>query len=55
MLSSKAQEQLFFSFSELSLGIFSATEPTRYNGQNLDVPTFQRRGIGIDRGDGAEQ
>jgi hypothetical protein len=54
MLSSKAQEQLFFSFSELSLGIFSATEPTRYNGQNLDVPTFQRRGIGIDRGDGAE-
>ena len=50
----KGQEQLFFSFSELSLGIFSSTEPTRYNGQNLDVPTFQRRGISIDRGEGTE-
>ncbi len=54
VLNSNTQEQLFFSFSELSLGIFSATEPTRYNGQNLDVPTFQRRGIGIDRGENAE-
>lgn len=50
----RAQEQLLFSFSELSLGIFSATEPTRYNGQNLDVPTFQRRGIAVDRGEGTE-
>jgi cell division protein FtsZ len=50
----KAQKQLFFSFGELSLGIFSSAEPTRYNGQNLDVPTFQRRGLSIDRGDAVD-
>jgi len=34
-----------------TLGIFAGTEPTVIAGENLDVPTFQRRGIVVDRGD----
>ena len=36
---------------EQSLGIFSGTPPTTVAGQNLDIPTFQRRGIHPDVGD----
>jgi cell division protein FtsZ len=38
-------------FQEQRLGFFSGVSPTVHNGENLDVPTFQRRGILIDRGD----
>lgn len=36
---------------EQSLGIFSSTPPTFSGGENLDIPTFQRRGEVIDPGD----
>jgi len=36
---------------EVSLGMFSRSSPTVVNGENLDVPTFQRRGVFIDAGD----
>jgi len=36
---------------EQTLGIFSGTQPTPVAGQNLDIPTFQRRGIRLDVGD----
>jgi cell division protein FtsZ len=38
-------------FQDQRLGFFSGVSPTVHNGENLDVPTFQRRGILIDRGD----
>ena len=37
--------------TEHSLGIFKPGEPTLVNGQNLDIPTFQRRGVDIDPGE----
>ncbi len=37
-------------FQEQMLGFFSGVSPTRYRGENLDVPTFQRRSINIDAG-----
>lgn len=36
---------------EQSLGIFSGTVATLVGGDNLDIPTFQRRGIHLDAGD----
>jgi len=36
---------------EQALGIFSGSPPTTVGGQNLDIPTFQRRGIHLDAGD----
>ena len=36
---------------EQALGIFSGIKPTTLKGENLDIPTFQRRGINIDAGD----
>ncbi len=33
---------------EQSLGIFSSTAPTTLRGENLDIPTFQRRGIQLE-------
>jgi len=35
---------------EQALGIFAGATPTTVNGQNLDVPTFQRREILLDTG-----
>jgi len=35
---------------EQALGIFSDSPPTTVNGENLDIPTFQRRGVYIDGG-----
>ncbi|MCF7854421.1 MAG: hypothetical protein K9N51_06465 [Candidatus Pacebacteria bacterium] len=43
------QEEL--PLQEQSLGIFSGTTPTTVNGENLDIPTYQRRGIHPDAGD----
>ena len=42
--------QLTLPFSEEShaLGIFSDCAPTIYQGQNLDIPTYQRLGINLD-------
>ena len=34
--------QMMFVFKEDDLGIFSAKDPTRYNGENLDLPTYSR-------------
>lgn len=39
---------------EQSLGIFSHATPTTVRGENLDIPTFQRRGIHLDLGATAE-
>ena len=36
---------------EQSLGGFSGVPPTTVAGQNLDIPTFQRRGVQLDIGD----
>lgn len=36
---------------EQSAGIFTGTQATTLNGQNLDVPTFQRKGLRLDIGD----
>ncbi len=36
---------------EQALGVFSGVTPTTVAGQNLDIPTFQRRGIHLDVGD----
>lgn len=42
--------QLEFDLQPISRGIFTSTEQTIYNGEDLDVPTFQRRGDIIDKG-----
>jgi hypothetical protein len=39
-----ADRQQEFEFGEQDLGIFSKDRPTLFQGQNLDIPTFQRRG-----------
>jgi len=42
--------QLEFDLQPISRGIFTSTEQTMYDGEDLDVPTFQRRGDIIDKG-----
>jgi hypothetical protein len=37
------------SFGTTGRGKFQNVEPTLYNGQDLDIPTFVRRGILLDR------
>ena len=37
-------------FQRESRGVFSNTAPTNYKGEDLDIPTFQRRGMHIDKG-----
>lgn len=39
-----------FTLTSFSRGIFENLPPTRYQDEDLDVPTFQRRNISIDRG-----
>ena len=34
--------QMLFVFKEEDLGIFSAKDPTKYFGENLDLPTYSR-------------
>ena len=48
---SRAKIQGELPLIEQSLGIFAGTPPTTVAGQNLDVPTFQRKGISLDVGD----
>ncbi|MDD4098072.1 MAG: hypothetical protein PHC30_04825 [Lentisphaeria bacterium] len=42
-------EQLSLELAEMSLGIFCADNPSQYHGQNYDIPTFQRKGVKINR------
>ncbi len=42
--------QLEFDLQPISRGLFTNTEPTNYNHEDLDIPTFQRRGEIIDQG-----
>lgn len=44
-LKRKRAVQTLFNFDVVSLGRFSQTEPTMRNGENLDEPTWARRGI----------
>jgi len=39
-----------FSLTSYSRGIFENLPPTKYRDEDLDIPTFQRRNISIDRG-----
>jgi cell division protein FtsZ len=48
---SEKQIDLPFVQDHLSLGIFGNATATMHNGENLDIPTFQRRGIVLDVGD----
>ena len=49
-----AQPTLPFTEDGYSLGIFSEAPATIYDGQNLDIPTFQRIGIKLKLGNGDE-
>jgi cell division protein FtsZ len=42
--------QLELPFENRSRGIFTSTSPTMYNGEDLDIPTFQRQEIHLDKG-----
>lgn len=44
-LKRKRAVQTLFNFDVVSLGRFAQTEPTMRNGENLDEPTWARRGI----------
>jgi cell division GTPase FtsZ len=44
-------EQFELPLLEQALGIFSGSVPTPWNGENLDVPTFQRHGVAVDASD----
>lgn len=46
-----ALRQESFDLTEPSLGIFAGCDPTKVGTENLDIPTFQRRGIRIDLGE----
>ena len=43
-------EQAELPLQNISRGIFLNTSPINYQGEDLDVPTFQRKGIVIDKG-----
>ena len=43
-------EQGVFELQSFSKGIFTDVAPTLSNGEDLDIPTFQRKGISIDKG-----
>ena len=42
--------QLELPFENRSRGIFTSTSPTMYKGEDLDIPTFQRHEIHLDKG-----
>lgn len=46
-LKRKKAVQTLFNFDVVSLGRFAQTEPTLRNGENLDEPTWARRGIAL--------
>ena len=43
-------EQGLLNLQSYSKGIFSDCPPVKYKDEDLDIPTFQRRGINIDKG-----
>lgn len=43
-------EQGLLNLQSYSKGIFSNMPPVKYKDEDLDIPTFQRRGISIDKG-----
>jgi len=43
-------EQGLLNLQSYSKGIFSDCAPVKYKDEDLDIPTFQRRGINIDKG-----
>ena len=43
-------EQGLLNLQSYSKGIFSNCPPVKYKDEDLDIPTFQRRGISIDKG-----
>ena len=43
-------EQGLLNLQSYSKGIFSNCPPVKYKDEDLDIPTFQRRGINIDKG-----
>lgn len=48
--SSGSVDQLEFNLQPQSRGIFTSTDLTSYNGDDLDIPVFQRRAEEIDKG-----
>jgi cell division GTPase FtsZ len=44
-------EQGLLELQSYSKGIFSNMAPTKYKDEDLDIPTFQRRNVVIDKGD----
>jgi len=46
----KKLEQGLFELQSYSKGIFSKNAPTKYKDEDLDIPTFQRRNVSIDKG-----
>jgi len=49
-VSSASLEQGVFELHTFSKGAFTNVAPTLYKGEDLDIPTFQRREIAIDKG-----
>jgi hypothetical protein len=47
LLGRKQPQQLMMEFEVVPKNRFDRTEPQRVKGQNLDVPTFIRRGIAL--------
>jgi len=43
-------EQGFLELQSYNKGIFSNAAPTKYKDEDLDIPTFQRRNVAIDKG-----
>ncbi|MPN44070.1 hypothetical protein SDC9_191631 [bioreactor metagenome] len=43
-------EQGLLNLQSYSKGIFANVAPAKYKDEDLDIPTFQRRGISIDKG-----
>ncbi len=44
-------EQGFLELQSYNKGIFSNVAPTKYKDEDLDIPTFQRRSVSIDKGE----
>ena len=43
-------EQGMLDLQSFSKGIFADLPVTKYKDEDLDIPTFQRRGVSIDKG-----
>lgn len=42
------RKQTTFDFNKFTRGVFAATDPTLSDGEDLDIPTFVRKGISLD-------